>query len=132
MKLPEWDTARARKLLEEGQTDLQVAEAVGASLSALKSWKHRNGLVKSRPPRDKTAPVDDAEAQDTAPDDANSRIDPEDAPSVGSRTNKSVVRVVPVQLHLRLCGCDIRIDAPDIASAQLMLGLLPGIDYEQA
>ena len=48
MKQSTWDTEQARQLLEAGKSDLEVAEVVGVSLPALKSWKQRNGLARPR------------------------------------------------------------------------------------
>ena len=68
MRQPDWDTVRARQLLEEGQSDLQVAEAVGASLTAIRSWKQRNGLVKPRAPRRQKDQDPGVATQDAAPE----------------------------------------------------------------
>lgn len=105
MKQIAWDTARARVLLEEGKSDLEVAEAVGVSLPALKSWKQRNGLARPRTGK---------AAADGQPKEEDATADTEPA-------KKNTPREVPVQLHMRLCGCEISIDAPDVASARRLL-----------
>lgn len=68
MRQPDWDTVRARQLLEEGQSDLQVAEAVGASLTALRSWKQRNGLIRPRAPKRQKDQDSGVATQDAAPE----------------------------------------------------------------
>lgn len=52
---PAWDAERARRLLQEGYSDLQVAEMVGASASAIKSWKYRNSQAERE--RESSAPA---------------------------------------------------------------------------
>ena len=127
MRQPDWDTVRARQLLEEGQSDLQVAEAVGASLTAIRSWKQRNGLVKPRAPRRQKDQDPGVATQDAAPEEEDQD---EPAPPDNQKLDKkkNTGRAVPVQCRLYLGGCEICINAPDIASAQRVLGLLPGID----
>ena len=42
-----WDEARARALYDEGRTDLEIAEMVGASCNAIGAWRHKNALSKN-------------------------------------------------------------------------------------
>lgn len=53
MRTKEWDTERARRLLEEGHTNAEVAEMVGISVVTLTRWKSKEGLTsqKKRTPR---------------------------------------------------------------------------------
>lgn len=49
MRQIKWDTERARRLIEEGgHTDAEIAEMVGTSPTAFKSWKNRNRLTRAR------------------------------------------------------------------------------------
>ena len=43
-----WDKNRARELLAEGKSDIDVADSVGCALTTLRSWKSREGLTKTR------------------------------------------------------------------------------------
>lgn len=128
MRQPDWDTVRARQLLEEGQSDLQVAEAVGTSLTAIRSWKQRNGLVRPRAPRQRTDRTPEVVTQDAASEEEDRDEQDLEPPAAQKLDKKNTGRAVPVQCRLHLGGCEICINAPDIASAQRVLGLLPGID----
>lgn len=96
-----WDNQRARQLLEEGMDDLAVAEAVGCSLPALRSWKHRNGLTK--------LPIPEEGSPKTA--------------NVATATDE---RPTPVGISFCLCGCAVTIEAPSYGSAQRIMEKLHG------
>lgn len=44
-----FDKERARALYEEGKSTVEVADMVGATESAIKSWIHREGIRRGRP-----------------------------------------------------------------------------------
>ena len=44
-----WDETRARQLYEEGKSDLDIADMVGASVGAITAWRHRNRLKSKNP-----------------------------------------------------------------------------------
>lgn len=53
-----WDETRARQLLDEGLDDTAIADMVGATESAIRSWRGRNRLklkTKTSRPHSKTA-----------------------------------------------------------------------------
>lgn len=101
----DWDRKRARKLLEEGKTDLEVADAVGCTLTAFRSWKYRAGLAKAK--REGTLPA----GKDT----------PAEAPEAKK------VRI-PVGISICLFSCDVSVEAPDIDSAIRALDALQGVE----
>lgn len=48
----QWDEQQALKLLQEGHTDRDVSEIVGATEIAIKSWRYRNKIpIGKRKPR---------------------------------------------------------------------------------
>lgn len=65
MKRPKWDTARARQLLDEGWDTVAVADAVGVSVNALRSWMHRQNLKATK--KTDTEPVPSADQQEQDP-----------------------------------------------------------------
>lgn len=96
MKQKTWDETRARALLAEGKTDLEVAEMVGATLGALRAWKGRNGLTQKR-----TAPAKDKPAKPAA-------VTPPKAPTLLG---------LPVEVSFSYDGCTVSLTAPDMPRA---------------
>ncbi len=43
-----FDKERARALCDEGKTDVEIADMVGATVAAVKSWRRREGLYSPR------------------------------------------------------------------------------------
>lgn len=71
MKQKAWDEARARQLYEEGKSDIDIADMVGASVGAIAAWRRKNHLVsKNQSVRKKAAqkpPVEAAPCAVTCP-----------------------------------------------------------------
>lgn len=44
MRQRTWDTERAKRLFDEGADDIAIADAVGATETAIKTWRARNHL----------------------------------------------------------------------------------------
>lgn len=51
-----FDKDRARALYAEGKTDVEIADMIGATASAVKAWRRREGLYTPRPNSDGTRP----------------------------------------------------------------------------
>lgn len=96
MKQRTWDETRARALLAEGKTDLEVAEMVGTTLSTLRAWKSRNGLTQKRgaKPKDETA-----------------------KPTAATRPVSSNLPELPVEVSFSYDGCTVSLTAPDMPRA---------------
>ena len=120
-KQADWDKERARILMAEGKKDLEIADAVGCSLSAFRSWKQREGLVKKR---EEKRPADAPPAAGTGVGD-DGRVGLEPAPT---DQIAPVGRGIPVGLSLCLGGCAVTIEAPDLVRAVRVLELLQKID----
>lgn len=104
----DWDRERARRMLEEGKTDLEVADAVGCPLTTLRSWKHRAGLTKVKQ-GDGETPLAKA------------------APAEGLATKKEQTSV---NITLCLAGCKVSIEAPDMERACRALNALRGLEND--
>lgn len=96
MKQKTWDETRARALLAEGKTDLEVAEMVGVTLGALRAWKGRNGLTQKR-----TAPAKDKTVKPAA-------VAPPKTPALLG---------LPVEVSFSYDGCTVSLTAPDMSRA---------------
>lgn len=96
MKQKTWDEARARALLAEGKTDLEVAEMVGATLGALRAWKGRNGLTQKRSPKAKGEAAKPAAATSSPP---------------------PALLGLPVEVSFSYDGCTVSLTAPDMPRA---------------
>lgn len=51
MKRRTWDENRARQLYEEGKSDVDIADMVGATASAIAAWRRLNRLTSQTRPR---------------------------------------------------------------------------------
>lgn len=103
----DWDRERARQLLEEGKTDLEVADAVGCTLTAFRSWKYRAGLAKAK--REGALP----EIKDMT-----------------AETTKAKKERIPVRIHFCLLDCSVVIEAPAMESAIHALNALRGVEND--
>lgn len=43
----DWDKQAAMEMVHDGWSDADIAQAVGASVSAVRSWRWRNGMIKT-------------------------------------------------------------------------------------
>ena len=50
MKRRTWDENRARQLYEEGKSDVDIADMVGATAGAIAAWRSRNRLTSQNLP----------------------------------------------------------------------------------
>ena len=58
MKRRTWDENRARQLYEEGKSDVDIADMVGATAGAIAAWRSRNRLTSQNSPgRRSSAPA---------------------------------------------------------------------------
>ena len=96
MKQKTWDETRARALLAEGKSDLEVAEMVGATVGALRSWKSKNGLTQKRSAPAKSETVKAAAETPPKP------------PPISS---------LPVEVSFSYDGCAVSLTASDMARA---------------
>lgn len=96
MKQKTWDETRARALLAEGRSDMEVAEMVGATIGALRSWKNRNGLTQKR-----KAPVKSETVK----------------PAAETLPKPPPISTLPVEISFSYDGCTISLTAPDMARA---------------
>ena len=130
-----WDETRARQLYEEGKSDLDIADMVGASVSAITAWRHRNRLkIKSPTPR-KTPERTSAPAK--VPPVENPPVEnPVQAPAVtvepaADTTNKpnldAPILCGPVELSFSIAGCSCSLSAPDTTAASWAAKYLCGI-----
>lgn len=100
MKQKAWDEARARQLYEEGKSDIDIADMVGASAGAIAAWRRKNHLVsKNQPVRKKAAQKPSAEA----------------APCVTTW---------PIEVSFSFGDCVCSLTAPDLEKAQLAAAYL--------
>lgn len=115
-----WDETRARQLYEEGKSDLDIADMVGASVGAITAWRHRNRL-KSKNPAPRKAP-ERTSAKVKVPPIEN----PVQAPAVmveptADTTNKpnldAPILHGPVELSFSIAGCSCSLSAPDTTAA---------------
>lgn len=125
-----WDETRARQLYEEGKSDLDIADMVGASVGAITAWRHRNRLkIKTPTPRkapERTpAPVKLPPIENPAQTPAVT-----DEPTAGT-TNKPNLDALnlcgPVELSFSIAGCACSLSAPDTATAAWAAKYLCGI-----
>lgn len=61
MKRRTWDENRARQLYEEGKSDVDIADMVGATAGEIAAWRSRNRLTSQNPPGRRSsapAPID--------------------------------------------------------------------------
>jgi len=140
MKRRTWDENRARQLYEEGKSDVDIADMVGATAGAIAAWRSRNrltsqnspGRISSAPaPLDAPTPepVKDSLAPITVPPPepkpvADISVE-EDRPATVKKplpAKESRIKQPdgPVDLALSIAGCTCKLTAPDIASAVWM------------
>ena len=125
-----WDETRARQLYEEGKSDLDIADMVGASVGAITAWRHRNRL-KSKNPTPRKAPE-----RTSAPAKVPPIENPVQAPTVtvepaADTTNKpnldAPILCGPVGLSFSIAGCSCSLSAPDTTAASWAAKYLCGI-----
>lgn len=125
-----WDETCARQLYEEGKSDVDIADMVGASVSAITAWRHRNRLKIKNPTRRK------APERTSAPAKVPPIENPVQAPAVtvepaADTTNKpnldAPILCGPVELSFSIAGCSCSLSAPDRATASWAAEYLCGI-----
>lgn len=132
MKRRTWDENRARQLYEEGKSDVDIADMVGATASAIAAWRRLNRLTSQSPPGRKSsapAPVKESLAPIAVPSPepkpaADISVE-EDRPVAEKKPISTKERRIkqpdgPVELALSIAGCTCELTAPDIASAVWM------------
>lgn len=140
MKRRTWDENRARQLYEEGKSDVDIADMVGATAGAIAAWRSRNrltsqnspGRISSAPaPLDAPTPepVKDSLAPITVPPPESKPVADisveEDRPATVKKplpAKESRIKQPdgPVKLALSVAECTCELTAPDIASAVWM------------
>ena len=121
MKRRTWDEDRARQLYEEGKSDIDIADLVGASAGAITAWRYRNHLRSKNPPVHR-APV----PQNPAPPAMEEPSPKEETPAVMELPNTPQPHG-PVDLSISIAGCTCSLAAPDQASAVWIAQQLCGI-----
>ena len=125
-----WDETCARQLYEEGKSDIDIADKVGASVSAITAWRHRNRLKIKNPTPRKTP------ERTSAPAKVPPIENPVQAPAVtvepaADTTNKpnldAPILCGPVELSFSIAGCSCSLSAPDRATAAWAAEYLCGI-----
>lgn len=146
LKTREWDTERAKQLFEEGKTDLEIAEMVGTTKSAISVWRNRAGLARKRGTRKTEEPAGTAEdaalstdqPEETVTQETNWPLIPEPV-AVCEREDRSVAaeeaqadpaEIKGLKLNLTLGGCEVELWADSLAEAvrgcRLALKMLQG------
>lgn len=108
MKIKSWDEIRARQLYEEGKSDLDIADMVGATVGAITAWRHKNHLKSKNPPARKPP-------KNTSP--ATSAVSLDSESTDTPQTLKMPEISGPVELSFSIAGCACSLSAPDIPSA---------------
>lgn len=140
MKRRTWDENRARQLYEEGKSDVDIADMVGATAGAIAAWRSRNRLTSQNSPGRRSSasapldaptpePVKDSLDPITVP-----RPEPKPAADISVEEDRPVAEKKPlpakesrikqpdgpVKLALSVAECTCELTAPDIASAVWM------------
>lgn len=143
------DKDRVRALYAEGKTDVEIADMIGATASAVKTWRRREGLYTPRPNSDGTRPevtVDIPEglqpaakrgvldeftpvppeppAQDRVPEAApptEKEPTPDESPAPSEKTAED-----PLTVDVRFRGCFIHLDAASLEQVAAAGKLLAG------
>lgn len=140
MKRRTWDENRARQLYEEGKSDVDIADMVGATASAIAAWRRQNRLTSQNPPRCRSSAPAPIDAPTPTP--AKAPLAPIAAPppepkpvagipveetrpaaekkSLPAKESRIKQPDGPVDLALSIAGCTCKLTAPDIASAVWM------------
>ena len=125
-----WDETRARQLYEEGKSDLDIADMVGASVGAITAWRHRNRL-KSKNPTPRKA-LERTSAPAKVPPIENPAQTPvvtvEPAADTTDKPNLDApILCGPVELSFSIAGCSCSLSAPDTTAASWAAKYLCGI-----
>ena len=140
MKRRTWDENRARQLYEEGKSDVDIADMVGATASAIAAWRRLNRLTSQNPPARKSsapAPIDaptPTPVKESLAPIAVPPPEPKPAAGISVEEDRPVAEKTPiparesrikqpggpVKLALSISGCTCELTAPDIASAVWM------------
>ena len=117
MKKVSWDTDRARALLEEGKTDIEIADMVGTTVASFRSWKARAGLTTKRPPKKPSEAPGAAPAQDDR-EPAPAPI-PATAPTVAPPAGPQALPGgdLPVTVSFSYDGAEVTLTAPNLGRA---------------
>ena len=118
MRVRSWDEARAKRLYDEGKSDLDIADMVGASEGAIIAWRRRNRLHSNVNPRGSNNPKEESVVTDSVP------VEPpvvDDATEQKPMTSKDDVLdhllSGPVEISFSYSGCNVMLTAPDQLSA---------------
>ena len=137
-----WDRERARALIAEGKKDPEIADMVGCSLPAFRSWKQREGLAKKR--------REQGSADETPATGMGAHADGDGTTRTGVAARHAgeplagraglepappdqlapVGHGIPVGLSLCLGGCAVTVEAPDLGCAIQLLELLRNLEKE--
>lgn len=110
MKKKSWDESRARQLYDEGRSDLDIADMVGATEGAIKAWRARNRLHSNSSRREQPSII--AEALNPANTEAKvSQAKPEPHKKYSSSPLDAYLG--PIDISLSYAGCQVSLSAPD-------------------
>lgn len=125
-----WDETRARQLYEEGKSDLDIADMVGASVSAITAWRHRNRL-KIKNPTPRKAPESTSDPAKLPPIENPAQtpaVTGEPAADITNKPNLDALNLCgPVELSFSIAGCSCSLSAPDTTAASWAAKYLCGI-----
>lgn len=145
-----FDKDRARALYAEGKTDVEIADMIGATAAAVKTWRRREGLYTPRPNSDGTRPEVTVEipeglqpaakrgvqdgftpvplappTQDRVPE-AAPPADQEPTPDESPAPSEKVAEE-PLTVEIRFRGCFIHLDAASLEQVAAAGKLLAGV-----
>ena len=142
MKTRTWDTERARRLVEEGYSNLEIAEMVGTTKEAVALWKSRAGLAAKKaakvkePAATESERPEKAEVQRKEEPAREVEMPPLPEPAARERADKPGPGVKGLKLCITLDGCEVEIWSDSAAAAaagcRLALDMLGGLADEGA
>ena len=100
MAKKQWDDARARQLIDEGMDDVAVADAVGATTGAIKSWRARNRIKLKCSARKPETVIEHRTPEEKTMNEPKVEAATEQADSQGAKADKGKLRptLVPVSM----------------------------------
>lgn len=100
MPKKQWDDARARQLIDEGMDDVAVADAVGATEGAIRSWRGRNRIKLKCSARKPKTVIEHRTPEEKTMNEPKEETVAEQADSQGAKADKGKLRptLVPVSL----------------------------------
>jgi hypothetical protein len=100
-----WDKAEAQRLLEQGKSFTEIAEAVGATPGAIRCWASRAKKQENRFSLSGDGPAPEPEASQEA-----AQVTSQDL-AIDTRHNE------PVEISFKRGGCEVSLVAPDADTA---------------